>query len=246
MKLLSIILSIVYYFFFGLTLVVMHVWQWLAYNLGNYKAHHASVRIMNYLLILCIKILGTTHKFTGKENLPKGVPLIFVSNHQSIFDISPIEWYLSGFHPKFISKIELGKGIPSVSYNLKRGGSVLIDRKDSRQALPEIKKLSQYIEKNVRSAVIFPEGTRSRNGELKYFHDSGLKMLLKFAPSALIVPITINNSWKIVKEGYFPLSLGTRFSLEVHPPISPKEYNFEDLMEKIRDTIQSTLDTSEL
>lgn len=223
----------------------MHIWQWLAYNSFGYQAHHSAVKVMNFLLIGCTKILGTTHRFSGKEKLPKDVPLIFVSNHQSIFDISPIEWYLDEFHPKFISKKELGKGIPSVSYNLQKGGSVLIDRKDPRQALPEIKKLSQYIEKNTRSAVIFPEGTRSRNGSLKTFHDSGLKMLLKFAPSALIVPVTINNSWKIVKDGYFPLSLGTRFSLQVHAPISPKEIDFEDLMEKTRSAIQSKLETSE-
>jgi len=246
MKLFSIPLSIIYYFFFGLTLAVMHVWQWLAYNLGGYSRHHFSVKVMNLLLIYCTKILGTSHKFSGKENLPKGVPLIFVSNHQSIFDISPIEWYLSEFHPKFISKKELGKGIPSVSYNLQRGGSVLIDRSEPRQALPEIKKLSLYIEEHKRSAVIFPEGTRSRDGKLKPFRDNGLKMLLKFAPSALIVPITINNSWKIVKNGSFPLSLGTRFSLQVHSPISPKDYDFEELMEKTREAIQSTLEISKV
>src|SRR5690606_38073836 len=145
-------------------------------------------------------------------------------------------------HPKFISKIELGKGIPSVSYNLQKGGSVLIDRKDPRQALPEIKKLSQYIEKYNRSAVIFPEGTRSRDGKLKPFRDNGLKMLLKFAPSALVVPVTINNSWKIVKNGSFPLSLGTRFSLQVHVPVNPKEFEFDELMNEIRKSIASTLE----
>lgn len=243
MKILSIPLTIIYYFFFGLTLVIMHVWQLLAYNFGGYKSHHFSVKVMNLLLIYCTKILGTSHRFSGKEKLPKGVPLIFVSNHQSMLDISPIEWYLSEFHPKFISKIELGKGIPSVSYNLQRGGSALIDRKDSRQALPEIKKLAELVQKNNYSVVIFPEGTRSRDGQLKYFHENGLKMLLKFAPSALIVPITINNSWKIVKNGNFPLSLGVRFSLQVHQPLSPNEMSFEDLIEKSRQAIQSTLET---
>lgn len=242
MKIISYPLSVIYYFFFGITLAIMHIVQWLCYNLGGYQAHHNSVKTMNWMLIMCTKVLGTTHKFRGKENLPKGVPLIFVSNHQSIFDISPIEWYLESFHPKFISKIELGKGIPSVSYNLQRGGSVLIDRKDPRQALPEIKKLSQYIEEHKRSAAIFPEGTRSRDGKLKTFHDNGMKMLLKFAPSALVVPITINNSWKIVKNGYFPLSLGTSFSLDVHAPISPKDYDFEELMQKVREAIESKLE----
>jgi 1-acyl-sn-glycerol-3-phosphate acyltransferase len=244
MKILSILLTIIYYFFFGLTLGIMHIIQWLSYNLGGYSAHHESVRWMNKLLILCTKILGTTHKFEGKEKLPKNVPLIFVSNHQSMLDISPLEWYLSEFHPKFISKIELGKGIPSVSYNLQKGGSVLIDRKDPRQALPEIKKLSQYIEKYKRSAVIFPEGTRSRDGKLKPFRDNGLKMLMKFAPSALIVPVTINNSWKIVKNGNFPLSLGIHFSVFVHETISPKGMDFEDLTDKIRAEIESKLEYS--
>lgn len=241
MKILAFILSAIYYLVFGLILVVMHAVQWLCYNLGGYSAHHKSVRMMLWLLIQSTRILGTTYKFSGREKLPKGVPFIIVSNHQSMFDISPIEWYLTEFHPKFISKIELGKGIPSVSYNLRKGGSVLIDRKDSRQALPEIKKLGQYIEKNKRSAVIFPEGTRSRDGKLKNFHETGLKVLLKNSPSALIVPVTINNSWKLVKNGSFPLSLGTRFSLEVHSPLSPKDFEFEVLIEKTRAAIQSSL-----
>lgn len=223
-------------------LVIMHVVQWLSYNIGKYDAHHKIVKVMNYLLMQSTKILGSTYKFEGKEKLPQNRPLIFVCNHQSMFDISPIEWYLSEFHPKFISKIELGKGIPSVSYNLQKGGSVLIDRKDSKQSLVEIKKLALYIEKHQRSAVIFPEGTRSRDGKIKPFKDSGLKILTKFAPNALIVPLTINNSWKIVKNGSFPLSLFTHFKLHVHQPIDPKTMEFDQLMEKIKSEIVKILE----
>ena len=97
---------------------------------------------------------------------------------------------------KFISKKELGKGIPSISYNLRHGGSVLIDRKDPSQALPQIQKVAQYIEKTNRSVVIFPEGTRSKTGKPKQFAQTGIKILCKAAPSAFVVPITINNSWK--------------------------------------------------
>lgn len=242
MKILAIIPSIIYYIFFGFFLLFFHASQWIAYNLKGYQGHHEIVSAMNWTLMWCTKILGTTHQFSGKENLVQGVPYIFVSNHQSIFDISPIEWYLNKFHPKFISKIELGKGIPSVSYNLQKGGSVLIDRKDPRQALPQIKKLGQYIETHKRSAVIFPEGTRSRDGKLKNFHDTGIKTLIKFAPSAQIVPITINNSWKLVKNGSFPLTLGVKFKVHVHPPIDPKEMEFEELMSQIRSRIQSKLE----
>jgi len=241
MKILSYFLSAIFYLIFGLILVLMHAVQWLCYNLGGYHPHHNSVKIMDWMIFQSTRVLGTTYRFSGCEKVPKGIPLIFVSNHQSMYDIPPLEWYLSGFHPKFISKLELGKGIPSVSYNLKKGGSVLIDRKDSRQSLPEIKKLGEYIEKNKRSAIIFPEGTRSRDGKLKKFHETGIKILIKYSPSALIVPITINNSWKMVKNGSFPLSLGTRFSLEVHDPISTKGIDVEELIQKVRDSIESGL-----
>ena len=97
-----------------------------------------------------------------------------------------------------------------MSYNLNHGGSVLIDRKDPKQAIPVIKGLSEYIEKNTRSAVIFPEGTRSKTGKPKPFAQSGLKILCKYAPSAYVVPITINNSWKMVRFGAFPMGLGNR------------------------------------
>ena len=112
-------------------------------------------------------------------------------------------------HPKFVSKIELGKGIPSVSYNLRNGGSILIDRKDAKQALREIAKLGEYIEKHKRSAIIFPEGTRSKTGHPKKFQPTGLKLLMKKSPSALIVPISINNSWKMMQYGKFPNGIGS-------------------------------------
>jgi 1-acyl-sn-glycerol-3-phosphate acyltransferase len=136
-----------------------------------------------------------------------------------MFDIPPIIWHLRKYHPKFVSKKELGKGIPSVSYNLRHGGSALIDRKDAKQALTEIGKLGAYIEKYKRSAVIFPEGTRSRDGHPKPFKPMGLKILLKKSPSALLLPITINNSWKLLRYGKFPMGLGAHVTFKLHKPI---------------------------
>jgi 1-acyl-sn-glycerol-3-phosphate acyltransferase len=95
------------------------------------------------------------------SSIPNNVPIIIVANHQSMWDIPPIIWFMRKYHPKFISKIELGKGIPSISYNLKHGGSVLIDRKNPRQAAGEIIKIARYVSEHNRSVVIFPEGTRS-------------------------------------------------------------------------------------
>jgi 1-acyl-sn-glycerol-3-phosphate acyltransferase len=139
-----------------------------------------------------------------------------------------------------VSKIELGKGIPSVSYNLVHGGSVLIDRKDSKQALGEIMKLGKYIEEHNRSAIIFPEGTRSRTGHPKPFQPTGLKILMRNAPSALIVPVSINNSWKMLRYGKFPNGLGNHITIDVHKPIE-NSGNFDELIAQVEQTINSAV-----
>jgi 1-acyl-sn-glycerol-3-phosphate acyltransferase len=241
-KLISYPISIIYYLCFGLCLVIFHPIQWVCYTFFGYQAHKKSVDYLNFFLIKCANILGTTFTFENKESIPKNVPIIFVANHQSLYDIIGMIWYLRRFHTKFVSKKELGKGIPSVSYNLRKGGSILIDRKDPKQAIPLIKSLSEYIEKHHRSAVIFPEGTRSKNGKPKEFAQSGLKILCKYAPSAYIVPITINNSWKIVKFGIFPMGLGNRLTFKIHDAIPVKDYSFEEIIQKTEQVIVQSID----
>lgn len=229
-KILSYPLSIIYYLVFLLFLLIFHPVQWVCFNLFGYQAHKKSVDILNGCLIRTSLLLGTTFEFKNRDIVPEGVPLIIVANHQSMNDIPPIIWFMRKFHPKFISKKELGKGIPSVSYNLKHGGSVLIDRKDPKQALPAIKQMAEYIEKHNRSAVIFPEGTRSKTGVPKKFSENGLKILCKYAPSAYIVPISINNSWKTVRFGQFPLGLCNRLTFTIQEPFAIKNIPFEEVM----------------
>jgi len=240
-KLVSYPISVVYYLCFGLTLVIFHPIQWICLNVFGYQAHKKSVDYLNLFLVRCTNILGTTYSVKNKEVIPNNVPIIFVANHQSLYDIIGIIWYLRRFHAKFVSKKELGKGIPSVSYNLRHGGSVLIDRKDPKQALPVIKGLGEYIEKNKRSAVIFPEGTRSKTGKPKEFAQSGLKILCKYAPNAYIVPISINNSWKMVKFGAFPMGLGNNLEFIIHEPMAVKDYSFEEIIQKTESAVVSAI-----
>lgn len=218
-KLLSYPITIVYFVLFGLTLVIFHPVQWVCHNLLGYDAHKKSVSILNWFLMRCTNLLGARYRFQNPNDIPTDRPLIIVTNHQSMYDIPPIIWYMRKHHPKFVSKIELGKGIPSVSYNLRHGGSALINRKDPKQSIEALQKLGAYIEKNNRSAVIFPEGTRSRTGIPKQFRTTGLKVLMKHAPSALIVPISVNNSWKMLRFGQFPMGLGSFIKFKVHPPM---------------------------
>jgi len=156
-------------------------------------------------------------------------------------DISPLSYWFRKHHPKFVSKIELGKGIPSVSYNLTHGGSVLIDRKDPRQSLTAIRDFGKYIELHKYAAVIFPEGSRSKDGIPKRFSENGLKMLCKFAPSAYVIPVTINHCWKLNKYGMYPLEIGVKITLEAHEAIEAKSLKFEELFQKVESTIKNSV-----
>ena len=241
-KLISYPLTVIYTFFFFLTLVVFHPIQWICFNVFGYQAHKVSVDWLQFFLMRCLNILGTRFTFNNPHQIDTNQPLIIVANHQSMYDISPIMWYMRKHHPKFISKKELGKGIPSVSYNLRHGGSVLIDRKNPRQSLPAIMQFGEYIENTKRAAVIFPEGTRSKNGEPKPFQTKGLEILMKKVPSALIVPISINNSWKTLKYCKFPMGFGAHIIFTVHKPLKLATFtDREALIKEIESTITASI-----
>jgi len=240
-KIVSYFLTSFFYLFYGGFLIIFHGLQWLGFNIGKYRGHKFVVDIMNCSFTYLLYILGTRIKFISKYPIPKDVPLIIVSNHQSMHDISPLSYWFRKHHPKFVSKIELGKGIPSVSYNLTHGGSVLIDRKDPRQSLTAIRDFGKYIELHKYAAVIFPEGSRSKDGKPKRFSENGLKMLCKFAPSAYIIPVTINNCWKLNKYGMYPLEIGVKITFEAHEAIEAKSLKFEDLFKKVEATIKNSV-----
>lgn len=240
-KIVSYPISIIYYILFLLCLLVFHPIQIICLKLFGYEAHKKSVDLLNYFLLKCTNLLGTTYSIKGKSNIPENAPIIFVSNHQSMYDIIAMIWHLRKYHVKFVSKKELGKGIPSVSYNLRHGGSALIDRKDSKQALTAIKNLGDTIQKNTHSAFIFPEGTRSKTGIPKKFSENGIKMLCGQANSAFVVPITINNSWKMVKFGTFPMGLGTKIEFIIHPAISVKKNSIEDILVQAENAVVQSI-----
>lgn len=236
-KIIAYPLSIIYYLLFGATLVFFHVLQWIAFNVFGYFAHKKSVDWLCFFLVANTYALGTRYKIRNLDKVPSGVPLIIAANHQSFYDISTIGWFLRKTHPKYISKIELGRGIPSISFNLRHGGSVLIDRKDARQSLSAIKEIGVYIEEHNRAAVIFPEGTRSKSGKPKSFAVNGLKILCRNAPSAYMLPVTVNNSWKMTRWGAFPMGIGNKIELIIHDPIKISDSSFEEVFEKTEKSV---------
>lgn len=240
---LSYPLSILFYLMFGFTLFIFHAIQWICFNIFGYQAHKKSVDYLNICTLFCLRILGTRFSLKFPKKIPQNVPILIVSNHQSLWDIPPMIWYLRKLHPKFVSKKELGKGIPSVSYNLRHGGSVLIDRKNAKQAISEMTSFSKYLNKHNRSGVIFPEGTRSRTGAPKKFHRKGLQTLFAQLPEAYVLPISINNSWKLQKNGMFPMPLGVTIKYELHPVLKVSEFEIETLIDTVETIIKSKIIT---
>ena len=99
-------------------------------------------------------------------------------------------------------------------------------------------KTAEYINKNNYSVMIFPEGTRGKNGKPKAFSINGLKMLYKFAPDAYFVPISINDSWKMNRYGKFPMGLGSKISFKIHDPLKISECSFDEIFEKTENIIK--------
>lgn len=244
-KILSYLLTPIFLLCFGLLLVIFHPIQMVTRWIWGYPVRKKTVDALNYCLLFSLRILGTKITFSGLEKIPQGRPLIIVANHQTTLDIPAVIVGFRKNHPKFISKIELGKWIPSISYNLRHGGSVLIDRKNPRQSVKDILMLGKHIEANNYAACIFPEGTRAKDGKLKPFMPAGIASLYKSSPSALIVPFAIDGNYELMKNGYFPMTVGVHLKFTVFDPIDPKGKDMTELTQQIENMIRKELGQEE-
>jgi len=211
--------SIPFLLTFGLILCVFHVLQLIAIKLG-YKAHNTVVSFMIYFLNLNMWWLASPIKFNINElkyNFNK--PAIIISNHQSMFDIPAIGWLLKQWHPKFIAKKSLAFGIPSVSFNIRNGGSIYIDRKNPDEAVEKIKEFCNDLKKHNRAGVIFPEGTRSKNGQLKEFKTKGLVLMLEAMPNAEVIPVSVDGFWRLTRYHLKPMNFFINLACTAHRPI---------------------------
>lgn len=241
-KIIDYLLSCIYLVYFGLTLLVFHVIQVVAFNVFGKEAHKKSVNYFNFFLAYGWYLTGSTIRFETRTELPDHRPLIFTANHQSMFDIPGMIWFLRKYHPLFVAKIELSRGVPGISYNLRVGGAALINRKDGKQAIVEIAKLGKRIHDTKGAAAIFPEGTRSASAKMKPFQAGGLSALLKKAPDALVVPIAIQGTGAFNPNGLFPLTSFSKMSWTLLPGIEPAGKTPDEVAKEVQAVIQVVLD----
>ena len=145
---------------------------------------------------------------------------ILISNHQSLLDIPLIGALLSRNYPKYVAKKELGRWIPSVSFNLRRGGNALIDRGERLGSIRAIRDMARTAQERNVSIVIFPEGTRSRDGRLLEFQPSGTRALLAAADELDVVPVAIDGSWRLTARSFLPVPFGTTVRVRLGDPIA--------------------------
>ena len=242
-KIVDYVLSAVYLIHFGLSLLVFHVFQVIAFNVFGKKVHKVVVDYLNFFLTFGLYLTGSRITLKNLANLPDNRPIIFVANHQSTFDIPAIIWFLRKYHPRFVSKIELAKGVPSISYNLRKSGAALINRKDGKQAVTEIARLGKLTQEEKTSVIIFPEGTRSATGVMKPFIPGGVATLLKRAPDALVVPIAISGTGAFNPKGIFPLKSFHHLSWTVLPGVEPDGRKAEEILAEAQEAIQISITT---
>lgn len=241
-KILDYILGSLFLLYFGFLLVFFHGIQYVTFNLFGAKAHQKIVHALNFCIVKGMILTGSTTHFSQEVELEKGITTLFIANHQSLFDIPGIIWFLRDHVPIFISKKELSRGIPSISYNLRIGNAALIDRKDPKQAITEIIKFSKHITENKLSAAIFPEGTRSRTGKLKPFALGGVSTILKKCPGIRVVPIVVENTGKFNPKGLFPLRSFTKVKWRTLLPIDTSSKTAVEILAEAEEQIKNYLE----
>lgn len=184
-------------------------------------------------------IAGVRVEVHGAEKIPLDVPLIFMGNHRSNFDIPALYAGLP-HHFSWIAKEELFR-IPLFGYAMKRAGYLPLDRSDGRRALRTMEAAAEKIRGGV-SVIIFPEGTRSMDGNLLPFKRGGF--LLAAKAGVPVIPFTINGSARVNPPKQLQLKPGT-ITIRFGDPI-PTEgatgKRRDELIDRVKASIEAGLE----
>jgi len=204
----------------------------MLYDSRGYFAHGCA-RLWSWLILATTGVAVHAH---GLGRLDQGRTYVFVSNHQSIYDI-PIVFSTLPCQVRIIAKQSLAR-FPFLGWHLSRTGHMLVDRqRPDRTAI--FKRWSELVS-NGLSLIVFPEGTRSADGAVGRFKAGSV--LLAMQVGLPIVPISIVNSRHVMQKGRMMTRPG-HVDLVIHPVIETsgrRDTTVEDaraLAARIRDTV---------
>lgn len=185
-------------------------------------------------------------KIDGKEHIKKGQSYVIAPNHQSYWDAFLIYGYI-GIKFKWMMKKELGR-IPFVGWACYMAGCIFIDRSSRESGINSIRKAESKL-KDGMSVVIFPEGTRSYDGQMGKFKRGAF--LISEELQLPILPVTIDGNYDVMSRHAWNVTWHP-VHMTIHEPVWPKstkdmtETQVKEIMnetsEKVYNTIKETLD----
>ena len=179
----------------------------------------------------------------GRENIDRRTSYVFVANHQGAYDIFAIYGYLR-HNFRWMMKKSLEK-IPFVGFSCKISGHIFVDNSTPSATAHTMAAAEKQLSGGM-SVVVFPEGSRSRDGKMHGFRRGAFKLATEF--SLPVVPITIDGAYRVMRRGSVLPHWGT-INLTIHEPIEVSaetgRHELTELMERSSAAIASALPVSQ-
>ena len=230
------VLYILYQYLIGFPLIVLStlftaVFTIICFPWKNGKAPRA---VQVFWSCSVIRLLLLPIKVTGRENVDPKQSYVFVANHQSFLDVFAVYgWLPNNF--KWLMKKEIRR-VPFVGTACAVAGHIFVDRSNPRAALQSMEKVKKELVDGI-STVIFPEGTRTKTGEIGRFKQGAFKIAMDM--ELPVVPITLNGFYKAMPSGQPFANPYSHLSLHIGKPIDISQFtDINDAMVHVREKVE--------
>ncbi len=188
--------------------------EWIIGKFNRNVKNRSSLAIVNWAFRVCLFLSGVQVTVLGEENVPKDIPVLYIGNHRSYFDI--LLTYTRVPRPTgYVAKVQMKK-IPLLNIWMKNLHCLFLDRENLKEGMKTILTAVELVKSGI-SICIFPEGTRNKqNDTFLPFHQGSFKIAEK--AKCPIIPIAINNAADIF-EDHFPKIRKTHVVIEYGKPI---------------------------
>ena len=177
-------------------------------------------------------------KVTGTENINPKQSYVFVANHQSFLDVFAVYGWLPNYF-KWLMKKELRK-VPLVGTACVVAGHIFVDRSNPRAALQSVEMIKKELVDGI-STVIYPEGTRTKTGEMGRFKPGAFKIAMDL--NLPVVPLSLGGFFEAMPSGRAYVNPGSRVTLHIGKPIDISQFtDINEAMAAVREKVQAGLE----